>query len=207
CLWLRGSRGLEAVGGEHGAPMVDRARAGGEQTGPPLGGVAVAQPQQGRQAAVDARVSLLPPEFLDLLPHQDIQPERAGGLPHRRFSPPCLVALASTRSLGKNPQTGSISNAPFAPGWRVLSVQVDGPVEIGDRLRLLAPFALSNAPVGPGFRVLRAQLDGPGEVIDGLVVLAQVTVSKAPAGPGWRVPRVQVDGPGTIGHSLLVAEH
>src|SRR5262249_8372877 len=88
-------------------------------------GVALGQPQQRRQPAVDARVSLVTTELLDLLTQQGVQHECARGLPHRRSSPR-WVALPSTRSLGKNPRDGSIS-FPLLRQPKPLPVASDSP--------------------------------------------------------------------------------
>src|SRR5579859_2221597 len=108
-LILQRTERIEPLFSVQSDPVVDGARADIEQVGNFLGGIALVQPQQSRQTAVNPRILYLAPAFLDLLAHQGIQRESTRVLLHRRFSSNSLVASAATCILRKNPKGGSIT--------------------------------------------------------------------------------------------------
>jgi hypothetical protein len=75
-LVVQAAQQLQAARSKEGEPVRERARADIEEVGHFVGRVTLVQPQQGRQTLVDACISFVAAQFLNLLAHQGGQRKR-----------------------------------------------------------------------------------------------------------------------------------
>src|SRR5262249_2342095 len=105
-LVVAGAQPVTPAGAVQCQPVVDRPGADAQQGSDLLGGAAVSQPEQCREAGVDARVLVLAAELLDPLALQRRHRERGCALRHcrtpsRRLPPPSTAIVRKIQRNGR----------------------------------------------------------------------------------------------------------